>query len=116
MSTEISGPAKNNKPSDAGTSTTVVPSDERSGGPQPKKPLVIPGRWLDWRLALVLILAALSIPLWRLLTSHPRVDTQVLLPTAQPVAVARVTREDVYNEVTIPAEFRAYLQVELHAK
>jgi RND family efflux transporter MFP subunit len=32
------------------------------------------------------------------------------------VAVARVTREDLYNEVTIPAEFRPYLQVELHAK
>jgi RND family efflux transporter MFP subunit len=30
--------------------------------------------------------------------------------------VARVTREDLYNEVTIPAEFRPYLQVALHAK
>lgn len=35
---------------------------------------------------------------------------------AQPVAAARVTREDLYNEVTIPAEFRPYLEVELHAK
>jgi RND family efflux transporter MFP subunit len=39
----------------------------------------------------------------------------VIAPTT-PVAVANVTREDVYNEVTIPAEFRAYNEVELHAK
>jgi RND family efflux transporter MFP subunit len=32
------------------------------------------------------------------------------------VAVARVDREDLYREVTIPAEFRAYEEVELHAK
>lgn len=36
--------------------------------------------------------------------------------TAQPVAVARVARADLFNEITIPAEFRPYLQVELHAK
>ena len=35
---------------------------------------------------------------------------------AVPVAVARVTRKDLYNEVTIPAEFRPYVEVELHAK
>jgi RND family efflux transporter MFP subunit len=32
------------------------------------------------------------------------------------VAVARVTREDLYNEVPCPAEFRPYQEVELHAK
>ncbi len=32
------------------------------------------------------------------------------------VAVARVTREDLFNRVTIPAEFRPYVEVELHAK
>jgi len=32
------------------------------------------------------------------------------------VAVAKVAREDLFNEVTIPAEFRPYLKVELHAK
>jgi RND family efflux transporter MFP subunit len=35
------------------------------------------------------------------------------LPT---VAVARVEREDLFKEVTIPAEFRPYTEVELHAK
>ena len=32
------------------------------------------------------------------------------------VAVAKVDREDLYREVTIPAEFRPYEEVELHAK
>jgi len=32
------------------------------------------------------------------------------------VAVAKVGREDLYREVTIPAEFRPYEEVELHAK
>src|SRR6202044_3608427 len=32
------------------------------------------------------------------------------------VAVAKVEREDLYNEVTIPAEFRPYLEVELKPK
>ena len=32
------------------------------------------------------------------------------------VAVAKVDREDLYNDVTIPAEFRPYQEVELHAK
>jgi RND family efflux transporter MFP subunit len=35
------------------------------------------------------------------------------LPT---VAVAKVDREDLYKEVTIPAEFRPYVEAELHAK
>lgn len=32
------------------------------------------------------------------------------------VAVAKVAREDLYKQVTIPAEFRPYVAVELHAK
>ncbi len=37
-------------------------------------------------------------------------------PTAPFVAVTRVDREDLHNEVTIPAEFRAYVESELNAK
>ena len=38
-------------------------------------------------------------------------------PNPAPVAgVAKVTREDLFKEVTIPAEFRPYAEVELHAK
>ena len=32
------------------------------------------------------------------------------------MGVAKVSREDLYKEVTIPAEFRPYVEVELHAK
>ena len=74
-------------------------------------------RWLDWRIGSVLFLAVLSIPIWRLVTSHARAHS--IAPSvaiAQPIAVARVTREDLFSEVTVPAEFRPYLQVELHAK
>lgn len=35
--------------------------------------------------------------------------------TVPSVAVARVTRQDVYDEVPIPAEFRPYVESELHA-
>ena len=48
-------------------------------------------------------------------THTPGVNVQgsVTLPSA---AVVRVKREDLYKEVTIPAEFRPYVEVELHAK
>lgn len=37
--------------------------------------------------------------------------------TAAPAAaVAKVTREDLFKEITVPAEFRPYEEVELHAK
>jgi RND family efflux transporter MFP subunit len=84
---------------------------------QPKgRALAVP-RWVDWRIASILVLATISIPIWRLLTNHARAHTgETLAPSTQPVAVARVGREDLFNEVTIPAEFRPYLKVELHAK
>jgi RND family efflux transporter MFP subunit len=109
MSTEISEVANNSNPPGGATPPSVPPQ-------LPKKFFIMLQRWFNWRLAAVLILAGLSIPVWRLLTNHAKAHTSEVLPTAQPVAVARVTREDLCNEVTIPAEFRPYLQVELHAK
>lgn len=70
------------------------------------------------RLALGLILAG-SIALGMLLIMHrARADTG-RGPAADPaptVAVAKVEREDLSREVTIAAEFRPYMEVELHAK
>ncbi|HVU08846.1 MAG TPA: efflux RND transporter periplasmic adaptor subunit [Verrucomicrobiae bacterium] len=40
-------------------------------------------------------------------------DNSLVLPVAD---IAKVTREDLFKQVTIPAEFRPYEQVELHAK
>ena len=74
-------------------------------------------RRLDWRISALVLLALVSLPIWRSIGSHAR--TNVATPPAelrQSVAVARVIREDLYNQVTIPAEFRPYVQVELHAK
>lgn len=50
-------------------------------------------------------------------THHTRAETPADTDVTAPVAgVARVTREDLFKEVTIPAEFRPYEEVELHAK
>jgi multidrug efflux pump subunit AcrA (membrane-fusion protein) len=65
------------------------------------------------------ILAALVIGLGALWAVHharaPSAGSADLTdpPTA---GVVKVTREDLYKEVTIPAEFRPYEEVELHAK
>jgi RND family efflux transporter MFP subunit len=74
-------------------------------------------RRLNWRVASVVLVAVLSIAGWRAITSPAKTPTAALAAaSSQSVAVARVSREDLYNEVTIPAEFRPYLKVELHAK
>jgi RND family efflux transporter MFP subunit len=43
-------------------------------------------------------------------------ETTANATTAPSVAVVKVTREDLSREMTIPAEFRPYAEVELHAK
>ena len=59
------------------------------------------------------ILGALALLGIILLARHGG-DTSTQLPTPT-VAVARTTRQDIYNQVEIPAEFRPYVQSELHA-
>jgi RND family efflux transporter MFP subunit len=74
-------------------------------------------RWLNWRIGSVLLLAVVSVPIWLLVRSHARAHTIAPpVSAAQPIAVARAIREDLFSEVTVPAEFRPYVQVELHAK
>jgi multidrug efflux pump subunit AcrA (membrane-fusion protein) len=115
----MSDPADNSHSSSGAPPDALPVSDEQRGVAyeQPKgRALAIP-RWLDWRIASVLLLATISIPIWRLVTNHAKAFTAPTLASpAQPVAVARVSREDLFNEITIPAEFRPYLKVELHAK
>ena len=74
-------------------------------------------RRIDWRIAGLVLVAGLSILVWRAVSAHakPQIGRR-RQPQALPVAVARVTRQDLYNEVTFPAEFRPYVEVELHAK
>jgi RND family efflux transporter MFP subunit len=72
---------------------------------------------IPWRILGLALVVGLSIPVWRAVTAHAKAQAgpQPALQTL-PVAVARVTRQDLCKVVTIPAEFRPYLQVELHAK
>lgn len=58
--------------------------------------------------ALTVILLARA---WQGRTPHAATKAQTPV-----VAVARVDREDLFKEITIPAEFRPYTEVELHAK
>jgi RND family efflux transporter MFP subunit len=71
---------------------------------------------LNWRVLLVFLIAALSIPIWRAATSRAKAQTSAPGPALPVVAVARVVREDLFNEVPISAEFRPFAEVELHAK
>lgn len=82
-----------------------------SGHGQPR-----PGfrRLLNWRTGLILVVAAAAVTafaVWKHEARSP--EPAAAMPI---VPVARVTREDLFNEVNIPAEFRAYVEVELHAK
>ena len=117
MSTETPG-GHNSEPSPGAAIAPPPP-----GGPCPveaeRSPTNSRGarRWLDWRIILILALAILSVPLCRLIGNNARAHTDQVAPAPlQPIAVSKVTREDLFNEVPIPAEFRPYLEVELHAK
>src|SRR5512140_2025109 len=74
---------------------------------------------LDRRWVALLVVVAVAAALWPALVSHARSHTATLvesLPVLRTVAAAPVLREDLFNEVTIPAEFRPYAEVSLHAK
>jgi hypothetical protein len=73
-------------------------------------------RRLGWRIAVVVLLAAIAVPVWLAARAHARPAPASVAAEAATVAVAKVSREDLYNGVTFYPEFRAYLEVELHAK
>jgi len=67
-------------------------------------------------LLLVILLGAVSIPLWRAVTGHARASQGVSASVPIPVAVAKVSREDLVQELTCEAELRPYQEIDLHAK
>jgi RND family efflux transporter MFP subunit len=69
------------------------------------------GWWLS-TLAFV-ILTAMLVARWWHRPVHAASDARPAIPA---VAVVKVDREDLYRQITIPAEFRPYNEVELHAK
>ena len=54
--------------------------------------------------------------LWATHHTHAQAPVGADLTGAPTAGVAKVTREDLYKEVTIAAEFRPYVEVALHAK
>jgi RND family efflux transporter MFP subunit len=72
------------------------------------------GSRIRWRITGIILAVFIAILIQRSLTTGARLATAPAGTTA--VAAAKVTREDLYNEVTIAAEFRPYQEVELHAK
>jgi RND family efflux transporter MFP subunit len=88
--------------------------------PQLKRFVSRAGRRLDWRIAVVLLAGLMAIAIWRTVSGHAK-ETELAAAAARAsrlptVPVASVVRKDLYNEVSIPAEFRPYVEVELHAK
>ena len=74
-------------------------------------------RRLDWRIVGFAILAVVFFSVWHGITAHAKPQVAPAPATrALAVAVGRITRQDLYNQVTITAEFRPYVEVELHAK
>jgi RND family efflux transporter MFP subunit len=84
--------------------------------PHPPKRFRLPGllRRVDWRVACVLMLALIVIPVWRASTSHAKPGA-ITIPIPQ-VAVSKVTREDLAEELVCNAELRPYQEIDLHAK
>ncbi len=88
-------------------------------GPE-KEPVSVappPSRRRMWSIVALLGIVAIVLLSLHLLDgkakSNSSEDTLVVTPT---VAAAEVKRAELYNEVPIPAEFRPYMQVDLHAK
>ncbi|HLH54631.1 MAG TPA: efflux RND transporter periplasmic adaptor subunit [Verrucomicrobiae bacterium] len=75
-----------------------------------------PTRRLAWLFAFAVGLASISLAVGLRVRANSPPPATGAAPPAETVAVAKVGREDLFNEVPIPAEFRPYLEVELHAK
>ncbi len=88
----------------------IAENDAISTTTEPKRKQRLPN--LKW-LGVVLVLVILMIVFFIRKHHELPVATGGVVPV---VAAAQVAREDLYNEMAIPAEFRPYVEVELHAK
>jgi RND family efflux transporter MFP subunit len=97
-------------PLSAPTAAQASSGDEARFATQSHRPTK---RRSKWPLFLVL-LAAIGVMAY-LIRKPSKGNTEATDGSVPSVAVAKVVRADVYNEVQIPAEFRPYVQSELHA-
>lgn len=86
------------------------PHDEQGNRPRRRN--------LVWTIGSVLVLAVIAAFLWRAFKERTASTAAegTAAEQAPSVSVTRVKRGTVYNSVPIPAEFRPYVEVELHAK
>ncbi len=70
---------------------------------------------LTWGL-IALALIVISSMVWSRFWKHPANAGTAESVSIPSVAVAKADREDLYKEITIPAEFRPYTDVDVHAK
>ena len=119
MNTETPDPAKGTTSAQTGPAPD---SPTATGPPVTNNPAPAPARRHSRRrtwtvLACLVVLAAAAVLVWPLVARRDSAASATT-PAGQisTVAVAKVTRETLVNEVAIPAEFRPYQEVELHAK
>src|SRR5579862_778357 len=75
-----------------------------------------PSRRRMWPIIALIGIVAIALLSLRLLDGKARTNSaEDPLMTTPTVAAAEVKRAELYNEVPIPAEFRPYMQVDLHA-
>jgi RND family efflux transporter MFP subunit len=73
-------------------------------------------RGFGWSVSATAILAVVLLILFRPGLGKAKPGVRPGAGAVPTVAVARVDREDLFKAVTVPAEFRPYTEVELHAK
>lgn len=106
--TSVPGPSPTAPPTPQGPATPPVGA---TANPPPARRS--PTLWIVGAVVVLIILVVV----WRGLAGHAsQTSASGKTETLPTVPVARVDREDLYKLVTIPAEFRPYVDVELHAK
>ncbi|MBI3415352.1 MAG: efflux RND transporter periplasmic adaptor subunit [Verrucomicrobia bacterium] len=91
--------------------STEIQEQTHPPASQPPKRI---SKMLGWRIAFFVVFAAAAIPLYRAVRVHAKADTTS--GKIPPVAVVKVSRADLAQELIVDAELRPYQEIELHAK
>ena len=92
---------------------TAAPAAQRNCVPS-RPPGTRSGRGKTWRLVLCVLLI-IGVAAWFLFLKPGEEKPQPTNNEVVTVGAAKVVRQDMFNEVPIPAEFRPYVQSQLHA-
>ena len=92
----------------------TAPSAAQPKYEQSRSPAKRPGRSKTWLLVLCALLIV-GVAVWFLFFKSGEAKPQPTNNQVVSVGAAKVVRQDMFNEVPIPAEFRPYVQSQLHA-